>query len=238
MKTRRLPSTLRGRASGTVRTAKAAAPKKAAPKRAAPKAAPKRSAPKAAPKRAAAPKKTAAPKRAAPVSVMARVSRLPAPANRQEPRRLPSAGTTAAVGIGGLGWLAAGAALLWILTRPSDAPAASLPTIPVKPPEPAPVPTTPTKPVAPDKPDGPIEDWSPDGKTLNHLVGYHRAKQSELNREIIALSPSFLKFPVGHVEFVTTKDGKQFAAALEGSHNNHPEIGPTNKGVSLFVKDT
>jgi hypothetical protein len=172
-----------------------------------------------------------------------KANRVAAPRKKSPSRVLtispPSRGITVSrgaaaggVAFGGLGWVAAGAAALYLLLhKDTSATSAPAPLVPApKPPEP-----TTVKP-QPVEPGTPIPMWSADGKTLNALTGYHRAKTKEVGREMVALAPQYLSKPVGSITYVFA-DGRDYAVAIEGSHNNHPEIGPTNKGVSLFVKD-
>jgi hypothetical protein len=188
------------------------------------KAAPKRSTKRAAPKKAtakrAAPKRKAA-KRSAPVAIAFRPSTLPAPANRQS--RASSHGTLA---FGGVGWALAGAAVLWMMLRKSDAKAE--PALP-KPQPPEVVPVTPTP-----KPTLPVLT---DAQKL--AVEYRRAKSSELPRDVLARAPSFLTLPMGAISFFDSEDGRQFAAVLEEHfHSAESGLKPVgkHKGVSMFVK--
>lgn len=79
---------------------------------------------------------------------------------------------------------------------------------------------------------------TPDGLNVATIEGYRRAKQAEVNaaptlsREV----SKYLSGTVGQV-FFRVYDGKQWAIAVE-THTNHPEIGPTNKGISVFILDT
>jgi hypothetical protein len=158
-----------------------------------------------------------------------RLSRLPQPANRQSVSLRPS-GTLA---FGGLGWLLAGGALLWALTRKAgDAPSATLPPVPVTPPAP--------KPQEPPVPKPPIAD--PNASDREKLaIEYRRAKLAEIPRDVLVRAPSFLQFDMGTVHFFAAQDGREFAAALE-EHFHSPESGlkpvGKHKGVSMFIKRT
>lgn len=142
-------------------------------------------------------------------------------------------------------WLLGIGGVIWYLSRSSGAQAApALPTpapSPAAPPAPSPgaiMPTEPPQAPAPTPPapePEPIVNWAPGNRIVNSIPGYHRAKTSELGPEIKRRAQGFLIFNVGTVKFVDA-DGKHYAVALE-DHNNHPEIGPTNKGVSIFVRN-
>jgi hypothetical protein len=215
---------------------RAVSPLRHQPSRSRVKAAPKAKARKAPPKpRAKAPPKPRAkakPKARAPRSVEPvtfRLSRLPQPANRQS-RSIAGSGTLA---FGGLGWLLAGGALLWALTRKAgDAPSATLPPAPVTPPAP--------KPQEPPVPKPPVAD--PNASDREKLaIEYRRAKLAEIPRDVLVRAPSFLKFDMGTVHFFPAQDGREFAAALE-EHFHSPESGlkpvGKHKGVSMFIKRT
>jgi hypothetical protein len=195
-------------------------------RRVAKRAAPKRSAKKA-PKRAARaksqkPKARAASGKRSPVEIVLRPSRLPTPANLQS--RSSNRGTLA---FGGVGWALAGAAVLWMLLRKSDAKAEPALPVPSKPPEAPPVTPTP-KPTLP---------ALTDAQKL--AVEYRRAKSSELPRDVLARAPSFLTLPMGAISFFDSEDGRQFAAVLEEHfHSAESGLKPVgkHKGVSMFVK--
>jgi len=209
---------------------RATSPLRHQPSRSRVKAAPKAKARKAAPKpRAKAKPKARAPRSVEPVTF--RLSRLPQPANRQSVSLRPS-GTLA---FGGLGWLLAGGALLWALTRKAtDAPSATLPPAPVTPPAPKPqepAPVTPKPPVA-----------DPNASDREKLaIEYRRAKTAEIPRDVLVRAPSFLKFDMGTVHFFQAQDGREFAAVLEEHfHSAESGLKPVgkHKGVSMFIKRT
>lgn len=154
---------------------------------------------------------------------MLRPSRLPTPANLQS--RSSSRGTLA---FGGVGWALAGAAVLWMVLRKSDAKAE--PALPKpQPPEAPPVTITPTP-----KPTLPVLT---DAQKL--AVEYRRAKSAELPRDVLARAPSFLTLPMGAISFFDSEDGRQFAAVLEEHfHSVESGLKPVgkHKGVSMFIK--
>lgn len=201
---------------------RSASPLRHQPSRSRVKAAPKPRA-KAKPKAKAAPRaKARAPRVVEPVTF--RLSRLPQPANSQ-PR------VSGGLAFGGLGWLIAGGALLWALTRKPSAPSAALP-----PTTPAPTPIQEPKPVTPKPP--PVAD--PNASDREKLgIEYRRAKTVEIPRDVLVRAPSFLKFDMGTVHFFQAQDGREFAAVLE-EHFHSPESGlkpvGKHKGVSMFIK--
>ena len=137
-------------------------------------------------------------------------------------------------------WLLGILGTIWYLGRSSGAQAApALPTPPAPAPTPGPIvstePVLPPAAPSPTEPPDPVPNWAPGNRIVNSIPGYHRAKTSELGPEIKKRAPGFLIFSVGTVKFVDA-DGKRYAVCLE-DHNNHPEIGPHNKGVSIFVRD-
>ena len=170
-----------------------------------------------------------------------RVSRLPiAPANdtfrlpverkRNFMKRVKPAYVVGGLGIGGL--------LLLALKSSASSPKPALPAPSTAPQTPnAPAATPSPAPVPPVDNSEPIASWSADKGTLNILTGYHRATTSEVGPEMKAISGSFLKKDFGTVSLVTADHGKHYAVAIE-KHTNHPELGPFNKGVSIFVKDS
>ena len=212
---------------------RAASPLRHQPSRSRVKASPKKRA-KAAPKKRAkaAPKPRARAARAAePVTF--RLSRLPAPANRQSSGGITISRAAGGVAFGGLGWLLAGGALLWALTRKAtDAPSATLTPVPVTPPAP--------KPQEPIVPKPPAAD--PNASDREKLaIEYRRAKTAEIPRDVLVRAPGFLKFDMGTVHFFPAQDGREFAAVLE-EHFHSPESGlkpvGKHKGVSMFIKRT
>lgn len=81
--------------------------------------------------------------------------------------------------------------------------------------------------------------WSPDGKTLNSLQGYHRAKNSEVTSEVVAAARGALSgHDIGQIVYGTTSTGVSYAIALEEHY--HPPGGAEkpwgpHKGSSVFV---
>lgn len=143
-------------------------------------------------------------------------------------------------------WLGAGIVGLYLLN-----PLPALAVIPPTPPRP-PTPKPPMLPPVPPPPDdspppmGESEDavlsstivhYGPGKRNVNSIDGYRRAIDSELQKAPTLMSEIWghLKNPIGTVVF-RAYDGRDWALAVE-THNNHPELGPTNKGVSVFVKD-
>lgn len=164
------------------------------------------------------------------------------PAASAPRKRLHRAGKPLlAVGLGALALLGLAAAAKGSPSAATPAPSPSPNPKPSPPPpaSPAVSPATPATPVTPPPAPGtPVEDWrvSADGLvTLNSLSGYHRAKKKEVSSAAAARSTSFLKFDIRTVHFETIGN-RDYAFAVE-EHNNHPEIGSKNKGISIFVRD-
>jgi hypothetical protein len=76
---------------------------------------------------------------------------------------------------------------------------------------------------------------TPDRLNVASIEGYRRATDAEVNSAptLKAEVSKYLSGTVGQV-FFREYDGKQWAIAVE-THTNHPEIGPTNKGISVFI---
>lgn len=99
-------------------------------------------------------------------------------------------------------------------------------------------------PVNPDLPDepSPVPSWSPDGKTLNSLSGFHRAKQSEVTSELVeAAKDVLMRHAMGQIILGRTLSGVRYAIAVEEHY--HPPGGPLkpwgpHKGSSVFISNT
>lgn len=112
---------------------------------------------------------------------------------------------------------------------------ASVPTTPMIPPL---VPPAPKAPVVEDD-SAPEVTWDAAHKTVQYIDGYHRAKASEVNKEAVNKSPTFLGNSIGTAFPFTTKDGTHYIAAIEEhtngtAQNSAPHPHP---GVSIYVAD-
>lgn len=135
-------------------------------------------------------------------------------------------------------WVAGGVAALYLLTAPppvapsSPPPATTSPLPPVN----TPPPVTVTPPIVSGE-TSPLVHYGPGKLNVNSIDGYRRALNTDLQKAPTLMKEvsSYLSLPMGTVRF-KSYDGKDWALAVE-AHNNHPELGPTNKGVSVFIKD-
>lgn len=162
---------------------------------------------------------------------------MPAPRHEESPRRGSVVPWLIAAGLGFilLASKKGAAATLPPLTGPTPAP--PLPPLALPPQATSPPPVQMPSTVRPDASGG--ASWSPDGKTLNSLPGYHRAKGAEVTSDVVTAAKTALStHDIGQVVYGTTPTGVNYAIALEQHY--HPPGGAEkpwgpHKGSSVFV---
>ena len=119
--------------------------------------------------------------------------------------------------------------------------AATMPQAPALPSSPSPLPPPPPTPLPAPPSISSLAYWSPDGKTLNSLQGYHRATPSEVTPQLIQAAQAALKNnSIGQLVQGVQTSGKGYVIALE--EHFHPPGGPEkpwgpHKGSSVFVQN-